>query len=1105
MPTKEPTPVPTSAPTQPPASGGPLVITTQAIPGARVGVAYTTQLAAKGGRPPYTWSVEAGATFPAGLVLGAKTGLISGSPAVHLGPWIYQYPFRAYVKVADSSSATAAAAFTVAVLSGSQSPTPTPSPVAGPTPTPTGSPAPTPTPAPGPSPAPNPTPTPTPTPSAPSTIPQPVTGHPRLWITQADLPRLQGWATSSNPIYQQGILPVLAQAGVDYSACFPDGVNPASPYPDPGDTQGYIPITPGGGLSEQDAEIFAFQSLIDPSPANRILYAQRARNLVMYAMNQAILGPLSNAPFRDPLFATYNRANLTGQAWPLVVDWIYNDVDGQGHPILSAQDKATIRGVFLLWSNECLNASTTRGYQPSPIGAENSLSLLPGGNAYRMASNNYYLGHARLLTLMSLAMDPADDPAVNPSLPIGALGNSIRSYISNATGAWLYQEYAMMGDPASVVSAYGLAPTASVGLSSGGLPPEGMLYGHSFGFVAGQLLALKTAGFADPSLSGPQAALADNAPVFGRFVEAYISSLVPAAQLPTLPYIDPLTQIDSSESYLGEVYEPASYGDVLRNYITPDFVEPMALLALLDQKNGDLSRLNEERWFSVNALQGGAAALFQRVSQPWSYGSEDTLLSYLLLDPAAAPATDPRPMLPTAFYDAPQGRLVEHYPDWSAGGSMFAFRCSWNSINHQQDDANQFELYRKGEWLTKGLANYDNNDIGQSTDFHNTLSLQNWCSNNISAANPNGVPNGLQFYEPPLWEIGSQWPLGLSAGDPEAMASVGAACTYAFGDTTNLYNLPDIYTPSNSAVDILHASRSILWLKPDHIVVYDRATSLHQGLFKRFSLTLNGTPVVSGSRTTSTTPGGQELYISTLLPNSANTTVTTSLVANAGISFIADLEPSTTRVTVEDTAHPADVRFLHVLQAADPGISAESAILVRSTAGTAFDGAVLQALQVVVMFKQDMAAPFTGVTFQLPAGTAHFYVAGLSPDTAYSISEQPSTQGSTTVTVAAGSGIHERPGRTAGALRSLVPAIGETVYWPPRWLCAGPGPAAFQVAPSSIHARRSATSFALRLGNSSLCFKGASPAPPRRRRQRRPAGCRRPSRGRSPARRCGLP
>ncbi len=63
----------------------------------------------------------------------------------------------------------------------------------------------------------------------------------------------------------------------------------------------------------------------------------------------------------------------------------------------------------------------------------------------------------------------------------------------------------MMGDPSTVASAYGIPGSGTgFGLSSGGLPPEGMLYGHSFAYILGQLLALQTAGFNNPSLAGPQ-------------------------------------------------------------------------------------------------------------------------------------------------------------------------------------------------------------------------------------------------------------------------------------------------------------------------------------------------------------------------------------------------------------------------------------------------------------------------------------------------------------------------------------------------------------------------------------------------------------------------
>jgi hypothetical protein len=56
-----------------------LSITTRALPDAHVGDAYSVELAASGGTPPYTWSLTAG-TLPPGLLLNDTSGAISGTP-----------------------------------------------------------------------------------------------------------------------------------------------------------------------------------------------------------------------------------------------------------------------------------------------------------------------------------------------------------------------------------------------------------------------------------------------------------------------------------------------------------------------------------------------------------------------------------------------------------------------------------------------------------------------------------------------------------------------------------------------------------------------------------------------------------------------------------------------------------------------------------------------------------------------------------------------------------------------------------------------------------------------------------------------------------------
>ncbi len=819
-------------------------------------------------------------------------------------------------------------------------------------------------------------------PPAQGSIPYPVASHPRLWITQNDVPRLQSWATSSNQVYQQGMLPVLNKAVNLYNTqFFPGGV--ANPnYPDPGDTQGYT-----GSLTEEYGAILAFNSLIDPDPNNRIKYAQYARNMLMYAMNQAAQGTLSGAPFRDRLFATYNRASGSGEEWPLMVDWIYNAVDANQKPILTASDKAVIRKVFMMWEQACETASTTGGDSPALPGVMNDPQLLPNNKPYRFAANNYYTAHARLMIMMALAIDPADDPVVNPGQSSAVLGNSLRSYLSDGLGAWLYQQYAMYGEGPNVVSEYGLPGDGSgFGLASGGLPPEGMLYGVSYGNLLSGLLALQTAGFNDPAYAnytGPQIGLL-TAPVWDRYVKGVFSSLTPTGFTPTAP----------GEQYLGQVYQFASYGDLLRLYVTPDYMSPFALLALLEQENGQSTHLADARWFNYNVVQGGPQKFFDRMTNPYSLA--ETIQYYLLYDPAVpyTAATDPRPSYPTIFVDPGCGRIVAH-SDWTPTGSMFDYRACWESINHQDATAGQFELFRKGEWLTKELSNYDDNGLGMTTVYHNTLALQNACA---GCANPAQI---IQFWEQGELANGSQWMIGQNGGDPTMLNSSGPGYVYAATDMTQLYNRPAIFTPADSFDNITLATRSILWLNGDYIVVYDRATSQNAGLFKRWNLTLITNPVISGKVATETLPSGQKLFVQSLLPTGSTISARNVL---ADLTIVAELEPSQYVMTVEDPSKPVNTRFLHVLQGADSGTAMTTAAYLQASGGTAFDGTAFGST--AVYFPVSADGSFTTTSFSAPAGVHTLLVAGLAPSTPYGVSI--STNGS-------GKTISVTPGSSGGA------------------------------------------------------------------------------------------
>lgn len=837
-------------------------------------------------------------------------------------------------------------------------------------------------------------------------IPQPVTSHPRLWITTNDLPRLRAWATPTNPVYQ-ALLPVLAGTMNNYDTLyFPGGVQNPN-WPDIGDSQGYT-----GLISEEDAFILALFSLIHSNGNQRAIYAQRAANLIRVAMTQAAQGTLAGAPFRDTDFATYNRANATLETMPLAVDWIYNAVGTNGQPVLSAADKLAIRNGFIIWAEQCRHASTAGGDAPPLDVVNNPAILCPNQAAYRMAANNYYLSHARLLTLMALAIDPVDDPPLNPSLPDSAPTNSLRSYISIATGAWLFQEYAMFGDGSQVAADYGFSGYGTnFGCVSGGMPAEGMLYGHSLEFLLSSLLALHTAGFGTTNLSGPQAKLV-GALVWDRFCDAWLSALMPA---PTV-----------IETYLPLEYQFMGYGDILRLYMTPDFSAMYSLLMLLDQNMGVSSRVSKTRWLSIAAPEGGYSNLLNRISVPWGNAqvNQSSVLYFLTLDPATlAPPADPRPALPTLFYDASQSTLVGQ-SDWTTNRSMLHWRCSWNTINHQNADGGMFQFFRKGQFLTKEYSGYDAYGYGQSSWLHNTLALQNHC--------PAGTPENLQWFETPLWETGSQWMLGTDTGDPLTYASGGTNYVFTYGDLTPLYNRPSVYTPTNAALDILHASRSLLWLKPDHIIIYDRATSQTAGLFKRFNLCLPTAPSVSaltggGSLLTETLPGGQQLFINSLLP--AGGTASINSLSNV-ISSVAEGEPCQYRLTIEDTNHPTNIRFLHVLQGADAGKAADPVTHVQSTSGNAFEGVTVQG--VIVLFPvTPLSNNFTRISYTAPSGVTNHYMAGLSPNASYRVTAQTNA-GQVQVVVTPGPGL---TADSAGLLSfdNAGKPVGSVV---PKWLSA---------------------------------------------------------------------
>lgn len=523
-------------------------------------------------------------------------------------------------------------------------------------------------------------------------------------------------------------------------------------------------------------------------------------------------------------------------------------------------------------------------------------------------------------------------------------GGELGAYLRNAIGAWLYMTDALLrGD------------------ARGGLGPEGFeYYPQSMGYTAQFLLALKTAGQDDPSRWGPLVVMNNN-PFWNDVISAYLHSISPR------PYT--ATNVDP-------VYLPAWFGSG-QNYWAADPIGLFAPVALYDP-----ARADAVRWIVQNVPPGGASAMIDdRIRRAGNF--LDAILYFLLFDPAARPPSDPRPSLPLLHYAPGFGRILVR-TDWTADARWFIYSLGWMSIDHQQGDGNNVEFHRKGEWLMKHRVGYDF-DYATSDGF-NTLALEN--------DRVNREPGHLIYV---MWQRGSQFMLS-PAGDPQITAfSSGADYVFISGDATPLYN-----SPYESVTDISHASRSVFWLKPDHIVLYDRASSKTSGRFKRFFVSVPTQPTISGRRATMTTDGRQQLFVTSLLPSDAAMTVEQLQDEMSGSP--ANLEFIRWRLRVEAPGGPASTRFLHVLQGADAGASADPVSMIQANG---FTGAVVR--NTAILFSNDLSAPFSTLTYTVPSSVTSHRVTGLTANGSYSASTRPSGS-NVEVTISAGGALRADSG-----------------------------------------------------------------------------------------------
>jgi hypothetical protein len=822
--------------------------------------------------------------------------------------------------------------------------------------------------------------------------PTPLTSHPRLWLTSSDISRLQGWAVAGNDKYvnvlQSAANDALTYANAHWSWTFQSGTG----SPDGGWQDSGISTIVGDG-TESFALLFGYMSMVDPSSqANRDAWGKRSRDMLMYIANIAVNGPSDSLPFRRVDFEYSDRARYYGEAYGLLLDWLQcaTNCGVSQASYLSSGDKTTLRTLYMMWCKALVSAGTTVYTFPLPVGSANSNTtalLTNTPTELYWVGNNYWSMQFRNSTLMGLAIDAADDPLVNGANPVNFIdtsgnGNTLRAFGTYGVGSFLYQLYAVYENPNIVASAYS-TPVGNVpGWEAGGSIPASFEYGpQAVTYVRQALLALHTSGNDDPT-SAPQLSLMSSSN-WDLLVQAFLAQTSPQT-------------FNSPGTTQGPSYYLGAYGDLAKMWAHPiPWSAYFNAKGIYDYSVGNAGALNNDRYPPYNMMDGQSSFQDYWSKGAWSggagYDAQTPIGAFMLFDPNASAPTDPRVSgFPTDFYATGEARYAGK-TDWTTTASWFTYRCSFEQMDHQQQDCGMFEFYRKGEWITKartGLPN-DQTQYGiLATDERQGLTIFN------AQDNGNGGTTILSAR-------GSQYFTGITAGDPITIANFGPNYFYAYSIDTNLYNS----THYGTFTDISSASRSILWLKPATIIIYDRANSVSTGKFKIWNISTQVSPTIAGRSASFATTGGQHVYIDGLLPTGGTASLTTKSLD--ALQQIASLEPLLSPngfwLQDTDTSNPQTARYLHIMQTVDTAGTQGASTLVQSSAGTAFDGATIGTTSVMFIKNPSDLGTFSSTTFTVPNATTQFYVAGLTPSVNYQATITPSGGNSNVVVANGGS------------------------------------------------------------------------------------------------------
>jgi len=793
--------------------------------------------------------------------------------------------------------------------------------------------------------------------------PTPVATHPRLLVTSAMLPSLQAKAVGTNALFV-ALKTNATNAFATDNSVWSWTCNSGTGLPSSDQT--------GNALTEQDANLYAFMALVDPSDPT-YNWGCYAHDMWVYLTVQMVA---ESAPVSS------DRIRYSGKAFAYTTDWLL------GSGLLNSTEQAE-SATFLHYLGKQV-FSNVQGGTPPVTGYNSSTQFNTGSDTalelqYSMG-NNYMEG--KFLIGAALGITFNDSTGEDPTLTNCAGGryavcpdysaNSLRAYWNYWTGAYLYKQYAHLEDPnvswIAYQAAYSNLPTQPVcnstysgtppvpcfGTGRGGGPAEGNGYGYSVYSVRNAMNIIHTAGMDDPLLYGPQMSLVTSSwwELNENMELTYLAGLYGAAP---------------------QHWAYFSTGDTNSYYRYPFFFTQLASDLVFNSYFGR-SR-SDLLWPILNTAQNGLSN-FMTYDLVNSYGqflAVDLFIALPAGNPTTSPPSDPRPSQPLDRYDPGQQDLFAR-TGWTTSDTTFTADCNPSLTTHDHMYCGRYEVFSKGEYITKGQVVFDddyNYAMADSTNSNLVSIMNNPTSTQCTLA------NGCTYWISP--QFGGQYYQAGQAG-PSTLNHSELPAYVAFNtDQTNAYNGTSDSSHVSTYNGVDAASRSLVWIRAaNQTIYYDRGSTTTNAWDKALYTITTGTPTITGNTASwSTRSATQKAYLTSLLPAGATISNIGLDSTDRGPVQAQDWEPSS-RVKI-DAGNTTSSRFLTVLEWGASGFTPSSPTLNQSSAGQGYDCAFTVGETTMACFMRTWPAGFTGTTIHA-LGATHFYFSDMSPNTTYTIS-----------------------------------------------------------------------------------------------------------------------